>query len=434
MQVASLIGHTQEVLRLIRSSERPADAVIDSFFRSHKYLGSHDRRFIAETTYGTLRHLRLCEAVVQQTMGSSANSISEDNAYSLLIAAYLISIEKRNDISENSIPSTLKNSQLRHQIKDILQKFRSVEWKFPAGNVERLALQYSFQVWMVEKFVSQYGQLEAEELCQSLNLQAPLAIRVNTLKTTVDTCRQQLQEEGIDTAIVPNTPCALLLRKRVNVFSLKSFKQGLFEVQDVGSQMLPLLVDPKPTERLLDACAGAGGKTLQFAALMKNRGEIVAGDIHKHRLDELRKRSRRAGAHNIRVKEFENLTDLAEDYAAYFDKVFIDAPCTGVGTIRRNPGMKWTVTPETLKELAVKQTQIVESCAPLVKRGGRLIYATCSLFKEENEDVIEDFTTRHPEFIVKPFQFFSLESRFVRLFPHRNGTDGFFMCSMDKMR
>jgi 16S rRNA (cytosine967-C5)-methyltransferase len=222
--------------------------------------------------------------------------------------------------------------------------------------------------------------------------------------------------------------------KRINVFRLQSFQAGLFEVQDEGSQLLPLIVDPKPTAKLLDACAGAGGKTLQFSALMKNRGEIVAADVNRVRLDQLRKRARRAGVSNVRVSEIQNLADLDKQYRAYFDIVFIDAPCSGLGTIRRNPGMKWMVTEETISELSGKQLQIVSASSSLVKHGGILVYATCTLLREENEGVVEKFLRQHAEFdLVDPGEYSAdrqaqqfASSGYIRLMPHRHGTDGFF--------
>ena len=429
MQLASLIGHTQEVLTLIRDSNKPADSIIDSFFRTRRYLGSHDRRFIAEISYGVLRHLRKCDSAVNRAAESS--SLSAKDRFLLLVAAYLIEIEKRNDITPELLEKHASNGLTRSRLDEILQVLAKNEEK-----QENLGVRYSFQDWMLSRFIGKFGQTEAEELCKKLNEQAPITLRANILKGTVDECRTRLQKEGIETEPVVGISNALNLKKRVNVFGLKSFKNGLFEVQDAGSQLLPILIDPKPTAKVLDACAGAGGKTLQFAALMKNRGEIIATDINKYRIEELRKRARRAGAFNIRPKHVNSLEELEKNYAKYFDVVFVDAPCTGVGTIRRNPGMKWSVSEEMVKELSEKQQQILKACAGLVKKGGRLVYATCSLFGEENERVIERFLRDTSGFSMKaqpnPLDAESTLSDFLYLLPHRHGTDGFFCSVLEK--
>jgi len=423
MQLASLIGHTQEVLQLIRNSDKPADSIIDSFFRSRKYLGSHDRRFIAETAYGTLRHLRRCESAVNKVAESS--SLSPKDGFLLLVVAYLVGIEKRKDVTPAVLEKHASNGLTGERLDEILQRLAKND-----EENESLGIRYSFQDWMVERFVAKFGQTETEALCRKLNEQAPITLRANSLKATLEECRDRLQKEGIDAEPVGGIPNALNLKKRVNVFGLKSFKDGLFELQDAGSQILPIMIDPKPTAKVLDACAGAGGKTLEFAALMKNRGEIVATDINKFRMEELKKRARRAGAFNIRPKHIDSLEELGKDYAEYFDVVFVDAPCTGVGTIRRNPGMKWSVSEEMVKELSEKQENILKTCAGLVKKGGRLVYATCSLFNEENEEVVGRFLRDTTGFSMKPqsnpLEGQSTASDFLYLLPHRHGTDGFF--------
>lgn len=432
MQLASLIGHTQEVLAEIQSFNRPADKIIEVFFRSRKYLGSHDRRFIAETAYGVLRHMRLCDFCVQTAMADRDIKVSTEDGLLLLIASYLIQVEQRNDIQPESLSPKLKNEGLKTELPAILESLRNGGAINEESPAKRIGLQYSFPDWMVERLVNQHGTEEAESLCKSLNEQAPMAIRVNTLQTTVEKCREALQKEGIETEVSPISPMGLLLKKRVNVFQLKAFKDGMFEMQDIGSQMLPVLIDPKPTAKVLDACAGAGGKALEFAALMQNRGEIFATDISKLRIEELRKRARRAGAFNIRPKAVESLDDLADDYAGFFDLVFVDAPCTGVGTIRRNPGMKWSVNENMVKELAEKQHSILHSCKPLVKDGGKIVYATCSLFTEENEDVVRAFVSENPKFRIAPITFDGRQNEFLSLLPHKQGTDGFFCCILEK--
>lgn len=433
MLLASLLGHTTELLATIRSSSKPADSLIDQYFRKRKYLGSHDRKFIAETTYGTLRHWRLCEWLV----GDRAGHVSAHEKLLLTVAAYLTSVDKSLRPTLEALLPRERSPQLAGALSDLLASADRPIGTNGRSNLEHVALQYSFPDWMVDRFFRRFGEPEAAELCASLNQPAPLFIRVNTLKTSVSECREKLAQEGVETLPCAQIPFALTLKKRINVFALRTFKDGFFEVQDVGSQLIPFLLDPKPTAKILDACAGAGGKSLEFAALMKNRGEIVAVDIQKYRIEELRKRARRAGAFNIRTRSVTSLEDLRPDFDGAFDLVLVDAPCTGTGTIRRNPGMKWSVTEEMVTELSRKQLDILSACTTLVKPGGRLAYATCSLFDEENEDVVGRFLELHREFnIVPPPEASGAAGTgampALRTFPHRDGADGFFCAVMQR--
>ena len=293
---------------------------------------------------------------------------------------------------------------------------------------------------MVQRFLDQFGEKETLLLCESLNGQAPLSLRANSLKSSVEECQEAVRKEGVATERTKLSPFGLIVPKRINIFQIQAFRDGLFEVQDEGSQLVPYLLDPKPTAKVLDACAGAGGKTLELAALMKNRGEIVAADVNSFRLDQLRKRAQRAGVSNVRIRQVQDIADLAEQYTDYFDVVLIDAPCSGIGTLRRNPGMKWMVTEETIREVSEKQLHILEACVPFVKTGGRVAYATCTLFREENETVVENFLKAHAEFALDDppldrarfdFSPYSV-GKYIKFIPYRDGTDGFFIAVMKK--
>ena len=440
MKLSSLLGHASELLQLVRSSEKPADSVIDVFFRSRKYLGSHDRRFIAETTYGTLRHLRKSESVLKRGLGSSAVDMIPEDGFLLLIVAYLLVVEQRTPIKPEDLQPIVRSSTLKPRLASILQALSNSSDCQPAGFVEKIGEEYSYPDWMVQRLLDQYGPEETERLCETLNGQAPLSLRVNTLKSSVEDCQEELKRVGVETERTRLSPFGLRVPKRINIFQIQAFRDGLFEVQDEGSQLLPFLIDPKPTAKVLDACAGAGGKTLELAAIMKNRGEIVAADVHSFRLEQLRKRAQRAGVSNVRIRQVQDITDLAEQYTGYFDFVLIDAPCSGIGTLRRNPGMKWMVTEETIQEVSEKQKHILEASVPLVKPGGIVAYATCTLFREENEDVVESFLRAHPEFLPddppldrSKFDFSPYRvGKYIKLSPHRDGTDGFFIAVMRK--
>ncbi len=432
MQLSSLLGHTREILSHIQQSDKPADSLIDSFFRTRKYLGSHDRKFIAETTYGTLRHLRKCQTLVDAVLGSGLNGFSAADKVLLSIVAYLNRIEKSHDLNDTVLAALVETDGARNSLTPFISRLREIRLD-SADPVRDLGIEYSFPDWLARKFREQYGPEESRLLCESLNRPAPLNLRVNTLKAGVDECMKRLHSEGIETARTKLSTVGLTVSKRTNMFRIPAFKEGFFEVQDEGSQLLGALVDPRPVWKVLDACAGAGGKALHMAAIMKNRGEIVASDINAFRLNELRKRARRAGAFNIRVMTTEEVQSQ-ERFRHAFDVVLIDAPCSGLGTLRRNPGLKWTVTEESVQELCAKQLYIMETHASFVKDQGVMYYATCSLLREENQAVITVFLDRHPEFsradltpaAAKSGLAGQVTDGFFFLYPHKEGTDGFF--------
>jgi 16S rRNA (cytosine967-C5)-methyltransferase len=438
VKLSSLIGHTIEISIDIDHEARPADSLIDTYFRSRKYLGSHDRRFIAETVYGMLRWKLTLDFIVAHAAAPEQIAGSElflSNRISYRCAAFLLH-SKRSTVAElmREFPDSAHPA-----IESIARHCEDP--KYVDDPVRSLALNASFPEWMAEKWIGQYGAAEAASLCQALNLNAPVTLRVNTIKATVDECRAALGREGIDTEPTQYSPFGLNLRKRTNVFQLEAFRNGLFEVQDEGSQLLALLVDPKPSAKVVDACAGAGGKTLALGAVMKNRGVIYSLDVHTGRLDELRKRLKRSGADTVRVRAVDGVT-LPPDLAGIADNVLVDAPCTGLGTIRRNPGMKWSVTPQTVEEISAKQKCILALYAGCVKPGGTLVYATCTTMPEENEHVVESFLAAHDDFELQPpsarLSRYGLEAlggnTYFQLLPHIHNTDGFFAAVMRKKK
>ncbi|HVN47628.1 MAG TPA: methyltransferase domain-containing protein [Bacteroidota bacterium] len=439
--MTSLIGHTHELLGIIRGSDKPADSLIDTFYRSRKYLGSHDRGFITKVTYATLRNWRRCEYHLDQSLDSVQDELLPSDRLMLVLVTSLILFPASQTLTVKILEPLVKSLRLKELLPQLFENLQKPE-QFPSASLkERLAVQYSFPDWMIEQFISLYGDEEAEKLCASMNEPAPLTIRVNTLKTDVETCQKEMAKQEIETAPVQYSPFGLNVTRRVNMFSLNAFRDGLFEVQDEGSQLLPLFIDPKPNAKVLDACAGAGGKTLELAALMKNRGEIFASDINKFRLEELKKRTKRAGVQNVRILPVDSIDELHETYSGFFDIVLVDAPCSGLGTIRRNPGMKWMVTKEMIDEIAEKQKMILRSAAPLVKPGGRLVYATCTILNQENENQIKSFLETNQDYclldassIVGKWNFITMASnRFIKLLPHRHHTDGFFCAMMEKI-
>lgn len=260
MQISSLLGHTQEVLDIVLNSKKPADSLIDSFFRSHKYLGSHDRRFIAETVYGTLRHLRKCEYVLDFALAEIDDNVLEKNKSLLLIVAFLSIQGTMHGVTPDIITSRLASALSTDQCERILLNLSKPVSISIASVVNRLGIEYSYPDWIVQKLIDQYGEQEAENICSSLNEQAPLTLRVNTLKAKVGQCQEEFKKQGIEALKTSLSPFGLILAKRINVFSLPLFRNGWFEVQDEGSQLLPVIIDPKPNIKLLDICAGPAAK------------------------------------------------------------------------------------------------------------------------------------------------------------------------------
>lgn len=448
MKLTSLVSHSCEVFSSILQtfpeggsrSSAPADAVIAAFFRSRKYLGSHDRRFIAETVYGTIRHLRRIDRLLAASVSAEMPAPPRGKVLDRIVTYLVVADEARTAQLSSELREAYPQEWMRAHGGLEAQEL-SLSTGGPATSADDLADRYSFEPWMVREFVRDHGLEMAEDLCRSLNVQAPLTIRANTLQTDREKLQAKLQAAGIPSQPSRLSPFGLHLTRRLNVFHLEAFREGLFELQDEGSQLLPLLIDPKPTARVLDACAGAGGKTLELSALMKNRGEIVAADISARRLEELRKRARRAGAHNIRVRQADFTGDALGGEEESFDVVLLDAPCSGTGTIRRNPGLKWTVSESSVDELVRKQSLLLARSSQFVKPGGSVWYCTCSLLRRENEEVVEQFLSSGSSFaLIDPEPALArlkvsdaLTGSAIKLLPHHHGTDGFFCAALQRM-
>jgi 16S rRNA (cytosine967-C5)-methyltransferase len=423
MRPSSLAGHAVELIEILQNDSRPADRLIDTFFRRRRYLGSHDRRELAESVYGILRHLRLLQAVIAKAKPDAVNHPA------WLLAAYKLHFEKVSPETVRAYALPLSSSEIIDLATSDLTEL----------GLQDLGLRTSFPDWLVTKLKKQWEESETEHLLEAMNQPPPLTIRVNTLKTTREKCLRELSQHGHEGAPTPLAPDGIHFKKRANLFGLDLFRDGWFELQDEGSQIISLLLDPKPAWRVADVCAGGGGKTLHLAALMKNRGEIFAFDVAPPRLENLRKRARRCGIHNVRVQLLQP-DEVPAKLLGQMDAILIDAPCSGSGVLRRNPDAKWKISPEMVQEMTVRQSQILKRYAPLLKPGGRLIYATCSLLAEENEEVVQAFVAEHPEFraadaaaILQRYRLAHLANgSFIHLLPNQHGTDGFFAAVLEK--
>jgi 16S rRNA (cytosine967-C5)-methyltransferase len=301
-----------------------------------------------------------------------------------------------------------------------------------------LAAAYSHPEWMVEILLREFGA-DAVALLEANNAEPPTMLRTNTLRTTRDELAAKLAAEGVATAPGRFSPAALLVTSASDVFRTAAFREGLFELQDEASQLIAWVVDPKPRGLVIDACAGAGGKSLALAAHMKNRGRILAIDIYESKLERLRERAGRAGVDNVETRLVE-AGGLGADLVEKADAVLVDAPCTGLGVLRRNPDAKWRLKAGDSQDLAARQFGILLSWSQAVKPGGLLVYSTCSLQRAENADVIAAFVKAQPGFTVEPATVklpaeaarFATPEGFFQSLPHRDGTDGFFAARLRK--
>lgn len=403
----------------------PADAKVGDFFRNHRELGTKDRAFIAETVYGVLRRLRFLTAV-------TTNSEEEEADARKLVLAYMLRIQGKS-IRELEPLLNEQQKEWAHAIK--------------AKSTENLPLaaQADVRDWFWDKLVAQYGEEQALTICRSMFDQASLDLRVNTIKASREDVLSRMQAENTvkDNVItaMPYSPVGIRMAARLNIGKHILFTEGKIEVQDEGSQLLSYLVAPKRGQMVADFCAGAGGKSLAIGALMKNTGRIYAFDVSEKRLHNLGQRLKRSGLSNLHAQVISSENDpKLKRLNGKFDRVLVDAPCSGLGTLRRNPDLKWRQTEQDVQELNAKQTSILARAAKLTKAGGRLIYATCSLLRDENEAIAEAFLSAHPDFKLVPAnevlaqQNIALDTGdYLKLLPHLHGTDGFFAAVFEKI-
>lgn len=407
---------------------RLADRALDFTLRHKKNLYSSERRAVAERVYALLRRKRTVDWLLSHALPSFEKLPTTQKDVMRFGGSRVLHGEDPAHVVK-TLGLLGAEQKALFQLPDAA---RALE-KLPSK--ERFAIGASLPDFLAEKFEAEFGD-QAEAAAEAMNERAPLFIRVNTLKGTREELIAKLAEEDVRARPCKLSPLGVELDTRQNAFSLKAFQEGFFEIQDEGNQLLGMLVDPPPT-KVVDACAGAGGKTLQLACDMKNRGELFACDIDEKRVDELRRRARRAGVHNVRTRVIapdDAAREQLQDLAGKADRVLVDAPCSGTGTFRRKPDARYRLAEADLQMHVARQKALLERFSMMVKPGGRLIYGTCSILRAENEDVVADFLQRHPEYSVRPAQQELGEALgakvtregFLRLFPHLHGTDGFF--------
>jgi len=398
-----LVRTVAQNLRAIFQENRYADKVIEQALRSNPKAGSRDRAFIAETTYEVLRYFRLYTEIL------GISPITEADFWQL-IGAHLAF--KGIDLPDWQEFKTLKSPAFFAKIKD-WQRIRDED----ASEDLPRRIRESIPDWLDELGKTELPD-QWDKTLHWLNRPAQVVLRTNRLRTTPTELRQVLLDEKVDTEIIPNSD-ALVLSARKNVFQTSVFKKGWFEMQDYSSQLVAPLLAPLPGMRVVDACAGGGGKTLHLAALMQNRGSLIALDTQAWKLEELRARARRAGATNIETRPIENRKTIKRLYGSA-DRLLLDVPCSGLGILRRNPDAKWKLQPEQIEKLRSTQQEILQNYSAITKPGGRMVYATCSILPSENQHQIEQFLASEAG---KEFKL--LEER--RILPQDEGFDGFYM-------
>jgi 16S rRNA (cytosine967-C5)-methyltransferase len=382
-------------------------------FRKETWVGAHERRFIAEALYGMVRHLRRIDAAVSRG-GRRGSPRDADRLIAYLLLESLISP------ADAARAEPALDWRAAATIDEHIARERN-----PAA---RLALACSLPDWLAKQLVADWGE-RAAAVAGALNARAPMTIRANRLKTTRDALAAALAAQGLTTRPGAYAPDALIVESRTNLFALPELKAGLFEAQDEGSQLLAELVAPG-RELVVDLCAGAGGKTLALAAMMGNRGRVVACDVDAGKLDELRRRGRRAGVSTVETVHLPDgvWPDALEDRREQVTRVLVDAPCSGTGALRRNPEARWRMNAGDIDAFARRQREITERAATLLAPGGVMVYATCTLLAAENQAVAETVAAARGLEIVPPENraLATDDGRFFTVTPDRHGTDGFF--------
>jgi 16S rRNA (cytosine967-C5)-methyltransferase len=444
--------------------ERPADDIAADYFRRRRYIGAKDRAQVSAHVYGVLRHRAALDWWIARVAPELGPCAGRDPSFSHLGRGPMGPRLRGDPVSRNAAEARgrmiaallIADGWTQDDLAASFDgdRFRPApltpgEARLARGLAGRTlthpemprAVANHLPDWLLPYLESVYGRRLEDEMA-ALNLPAPLDLRVNTLKTDRDGGRRALAAEHIIAEPTPWSPLGLRLKHRAPLAGTIAFKNGLIEVQDEGSQLAALLSDARPGMRVVDFCAGAGGKSLALAAQMQNRGKLVACDVAEWRLERAGRRLRRAGISNVERRALSGERDpWVKRHAGSFDRVLVDAPCLGIGSWRRNPDGKWRATPNDLAELTLRQRDILASAARLVKPGGRLIYVTCSLLREENEAQAEAFLAASPDFMLYPAARAWAEilggrspggEDYLRLTPARHGTDGFFVAQFER--
>ncbi|MFL9877838.1 RsmB/NOP family class I SAM-dependent RNA methyltransferase [Herbaspirillum rhizosphaerae] len=413
----AIVPHTEEVLREILRFTGPADVTLSRYFRENPKLGGRERGVIAESVYGLLRNKSVYTNFAESGVGPMMRRMA------LLGLTDTVSIESIAGLSTEEVEWLTRTAQIDRN-------------KLP------LAMRSNLPAWLLEKLIARDGEAATMELAEAMNQPAPLDLRVNVIKSNREAVAAELAAAPILCEPTPYSPLGLRVIKKPALQNLPLFKDGAIEVQDEGSQLLAQVVGAKRGEMIVDFCAGAGGKTLALGAAMRNTGRLYAFDVSEKRLIKLKPRLARSGLSNVHPVMIAHENDAkVKRLAGKIDRVLVDAPCSGLGTLRRNPDMKWRQTVETIAEMHAKQVNILTSAARLLKAGGRLVYGTCSFLNEENEDVVVEFLQNNADFTLVPMSVVLEEQKialemgdYLKLLPNLHQTDGFFAAVLERKK
>ena len=417
-----------------------ATDIVARAFRAHRELSSSGRRLVSETVYGLIRMDRRLDAIVDELVpqgGRRDAPLAPLARDELKLLVY----EARAGVPTEALAADA--ARLTREPLDLAAACADDAGLGRRSGIDRDATELSYPTWLMELFVEDHGREAALAMAAAMNTRAPLAVRVNTAGISRDDLAARLAEEHVIAHPTKLSPVGLVFETRVNAFALSAFKDGLFEVMDEGSQLVAELVAPPPGGRVADACAGAGGKTLAIGAALPGKGRVLALDTDGRKLEELRRRARRAGLTNVEARQIKDeRVDLAKLPAGGFDRVLLDVPCSGLGTLRRNPEARWRLTRAVVDSFPARQLALAIAYAPLTAVGGRLIYATCTVTRRENEAVVERFLAERDDFVSVPVKEIWGRERAhglgdgmtMRLSPDRNDTDGFFAAVLRRVR
>lgn len=411
----AILANTEEVLREILRFTAPADTTLSRYFKDHPRLGSRERGAVAEGIYAILRNKSFFTDFAEAGQSPTMRRLT------ILGLAEAVGVDALGGLTEEETEFLNRIAQIDRTL-------------MPAQ------MQSNLPKWLFDKFVAQYGEAETLQLAHALNQPAPLDLRVNSIKATRDDVVAKLAEAPIAAEPMPYAPLGLRVLKKPSLQNLPLFKDGAIEVQDEGSQVLAQIVGAKRGEMVVDFCAGAGGKTLALGAMMRNTGRLYAFDVSEKRLAKLKPRLARSGLSNVHPVQIAHERDAkVKRLAGKIDKVLVDAPCSGLGTLRRNPDVKWRQKETAIAEMQEKQAAILDGAARLLKGGGRLVYATCSLLDEENDQIVEQFLKQHEEFTLVPMHQVLAEQKialemgdYLKMLPHKHQTDGFFAAVLER--
>jgi 16S rRNA (cytosine967-C5)-methyltransferase len=419
MHPNALLDLSTQLVREVLKLDAPADSIVSYFFRTHKALGQRERAALAETAYAVLRQRLLWANLAQSGHGPMERRLTL--------------------LAWQGQPHILKNGMTADE----------AQWLERTNAVDRSTLpdklRHNMPDWLSNSLREQLGTEEFWALVETLSGGAPLDLRVNAIKSKRETVLEALVAAGIPAVPTPFAPTGIRIEGKPALQKMPLYVEGHVEVQDEGSQLLSLLTGAKRGEMVVDFCAGAGGKTLALGAMMRNTGRLYAFDISGHRLDNLKPRLARSGLSNVYATQIAHENDeRIKRLRGKIDRVLVDAPCSGLGTLRRNPDLKWRQSPKAIEELQAKQKAILNSAARLLKPGGRLVYATCSLMPAENEVIAGAFAEEHKDFVqldarekleqagVTQAESLVTPAGHLRLWPHRHATDGFYAVAWEK--